>query len=94
MGFRPGAPVAGPAALRRNGHGGPLPLETGYGGSSLIVVTHHCTDALAEKIAEAEPYFSAVTLVLVGEGHGEKLDLPVLRLAVGCDAAEALAALE
>ena len=72
---------------------GPLPLDTGYGSSSLIVVTHHCTDALAEKIAEAEPYFSAVTLVLVGEGHGDQLDLPVLRLAVGCDAAEALAAL-
>ena len=70
------------------------PLESGYGVSSLIVITHHCTDALAEKIAEAEPFFSAVTLVLVGEGHGEKLDLPVLRLEVGCDVADALAALE
>jgi uncharacterized protein (DUF58 family) len=73
---------------------GPLPLETGYGASSLIVVTHRCTESLAEKIAEAEPYFSAVTLVLVGEGHGEKTDLPSLRLEVGCDVASALAALE
>ncbi len=73
---------------------GPLPLEEVSGGSSLIVITDACSDALAERIAEAEPFFSAVTLVLVGEGGGEKLQLPVLRLPVGCDAAEALAALE
>ncbi len=73
---------------------GPFPLEEEGGGSSLIVITHRCTDALEEHLAEAAPWFSAVTLVLVGESAGESLNLPVIRLEPGCDVAEVLAALE
>ena len=50
---------------------GPLPLEDCRGGSALIVITSACSEALEASIAEAAPFFSAVTLVLVGDGHAD-----------------------
>ena len=51
-------------------------------------------DKLADRIAEAEAYFSAVTLVLVGDGHRDPGQLPAIRLTVGCNVADELLALE
>ena len=73
---------------------GPLPLEELRGGSALVVVTDACTPALEQRIAEAEPWFSAVTLVLVGEGQTTGELTSVVRLPVGCDVAAELTALE
>ena len=73
---------------------GPLPLEDCRGGSALIVITSACSEALEASIAEAAPFFSAVTLVLVGDGHADTGLTPTLRLPVGCDVAAELVALE
>lgn len=73
---------------------GPLPLEDAYGGSALLVVTGALTEALRAEIARAEPYFSTVTLILVGDGHEDAGLLPAIRLPVGCDVAAELVALE
>ena len=70
----------------------PLSLETAYGGSALIVVTDAWSAGLEERIAAVEPYFSAVTLVLVGEDRADTGLLPTLRLPVGCDVAAELLA--
>ncbi len=71
----------------------PLPLEDCRGGSALIVVTSACSEALGAAVAEAAPYFSAVTLVLVGDGHADTGLTPAIRLPVGCDVAAELVAL-
>ena len=73
---------------------GPLPLEDCRGGSALIVITSACSEALEASIAEAAPFFSAVTLVLVGDGHADTGLTPTVRLPVGCDVAAELVALE
>lgn len=73
---------------------GPLPLEDCRGGSALIVITSACSEALEASIAEAAPFFSAVTLVLVGDGHADTGLTPTLRLPVGCDVAAELVALD
>ena len=73
---------------------GPLPLEDCRGGSALIVITSACSEALEASIAEAASFFSAVTLVLVGDGHADTGLTPTLRLPVGCDVAAELVALE
>ena len=73
---------------------GPLPLEDCRGGSALIVITSACSEALEANIAEAAPFFSAVTLVLVGDGHADTGLTPTVRLPVGCDVAAELVALE
>ena len=73
---------------------GPLPLEDCRGGSALIVITSACSGELAALVAEAAPYFSAVTLVLVGDGHADAGLTPAVRLPVGCDVAGELAALD
>ena len=73
---------------------GPLPLEDCRGGSALIVITSACSEALEASIAEAAPFFSAVTLVLVGDGHADTGMTPTVRLPVGCDVAAELVALE
>ena len=73
---------------------GPLPLEDCRGGSALIVITSACSEALEASIAEAVPFFSAVTLVLVGDGHADTGLTPTVRLPVGCDVAAELVALE
>ena len=73
---------------------GPLPLEDCRDGSALIVITSACSEALEASIAEAAPFFSAVTLVLVGDGHADTGLTPTLRLPVGCDVAAELVALE
>ena len=70
-----------------------LPLDTAYGCSALILVTDTWSRELEQRIAEAEPYFSAVTLVLVGEEADTGL-IPAIRLPVGCDVAAELAAQE
>ena len=73
---------------------GPLPLEDCRGGSALIVITSACSEALEASIAEAAPFFSAVTLVPVRDGHADTGLTPTLRLPVGCDVAAELVALE
>ena len=73
---------------------GPLPLEDCRGVSALIVITSACSEALEASIAEAAPFFSAVTLVLVGDGHADTGLTPTVRLPVGCDVAAELVALE
>ena len=73
---------------------GPLPLEDCRGGSALIVITSACSEALEASIAEAAHFFSAVTLVLVGDGHADTGLTPTVRLPVGCDVAAELVALE
>ena len=73
---------------------GEYPLEAGDAGSALIVVTGACTEETEARIAMASPYFSAVTLVLVGEEGQLPASLPALRLPVGCSVAEVLASLE
>jgi hypothetical protein len=74
--------------------GGPLPLEDCRGGSALIVITSAYSGALEASVAEAAPYFSAVTLVLVGDDHPDAGLTPTVRLPVGCDVASELAALD
>ena len=73
---------------------GPLPIEPGYGGSSLLLITSSLTEELEARIAEAEPFFNAVTLVLVGEGRRPAGLLPTISLPVGCDVAAELIALD
>ena len=73
---------------------GPLPLEDCRGGSALIVVTAGCSEALEASVAEATAYFSAVTLVLVGDDHADNGLTPKVRLPVGCDVAAELVALD
>ena len=73
--------------------GGGLPLEDCRGGSALIVITSAWSEALAASVAEAAPYFSAVTLVLVGDDRAGDGLTPTVRLPVGCDVAAELAAL-
>ena len=73
---------------------GPLPTESAYGRSALILVTDSFTPELEASLAEAEPYFSAVTLVLVGEEGRDTGLVPTIRLPLGCDVAAELAALE
>ena len=73
--------------------GGDLPLEDCLGGSALIVITSAYSEALEAGVAEAAPYFSAVTLVLVGDDHTDAGLTPTVRLPVGCDVAAELAAL-
>ena len=72
---------------------GSLPLEDCRGGSALIVITSAYGSELEAAVAEASPYFSAVTLILVGDAPADLGPLPAVRLSVGCDVAEALAAL-
>ena len=48
---------------------------------------------LESAVAEASPYFSAVTLILVGDAQADLGLTPTVRLSVGCDVAEALTAL-
>ncbi len=72
----------------------PFPVEEAWAGSALMVITDGFSDKLADRIAEAEAYFSAVTLVLVGDGHRDPGQLPAIRLPVGCNVADELLALE
>ncbi len=76
------------------GKAGTLPVEPAYGGSSLIVITSSLTEELEAAVAEAESWFNAVTLVLVGEGRGAAGLIPTIRLPVGCNVADELVALE
>ena len=73
--------------------GGDLPLEDCRGGSALIVITSACSEALEASVAEASPYFSGVTLVLVGDDRAGDGLTPTVRLPVGCNVAAELAAL-
>ena len=73
---------------------GPLPAEDLRGGSALILITDRYDGELAAAVAGAEAYFASITLVLVGEDHGDTGLTPVLRLPVGCDVAAEMAALE
>ena len=73
---------------------GELPLDTAEGGSSLVVITGGYSDALAARVAAASSYFSAVTLVLVGEGHADAGLMPAVYLPVGCDVAAELVELD
>ncbi len=73
---------------------GPLPLEDCQGGSALVLITSGCSEALEARLAEAAPYFGAVTLVLVGEGHADTGLTPTVRLPAGCDVAAELTSLE
>ncbi len=73
---------------------GSLPLEDCRGGSALIVVTSAYRGELEAAVAEASPYFSAVTLVLVGDDHADAGLAPTVRLSVGCDVAAELVALD
>ena len=74
--------------------GGDLPTEASYGGSSLILITDAWDEALEAAVAAAGSWFSAVTLVLVGDDHRDPGLLPAVRLPIGCDVAAELAALE
>ena len=74
--------------------GGDLPLEDCRGGSALIVITASPSQALGDSVAEAAAWFSAVTLVIVGDEPFDAGLTPTLRLAVGCDVAQVLAALD
>ena len=56
------------------------------------MITDAWSADLEERIAAVEPYFSAVTLVLVGEDRADTGLLPTLRLPVGCDVAAELIA--
>ena len=73
---------------------GALPVESVEGGSSLVLITAAYSEELAAQVAAASSYFSAVTLVLVGEGHQETGLLPAVYLPVGCDVAAELVELE
>ena len=73
---------------------GGLPLEECRGGSALIVITTEVGEELEAGLDEAGAWFSAVTLVLVGDAPFDAGRTPVLRLPVGCDVAEVLVALE
>ena len=73
---------------------GPLPTESAYGRSALILVTDSFTPELEASLAEAEPYFSAMSLVLVGDEGRDTGLIPTIRLPVGCDVSAELAALE
>ncbi len=77
------------------GSPGQFPLASAQEGSSMILITDRYSEALRERMAEAEAYFGAVTLILVGEGgHSDSGLLPAIRLPVGCDVASELVALE
>ena len=71
-----------------------LPRESIYGRSSLILVTATFTPELEAALAEAESYYSAVTLVLVGDEGRDTGLIPTIRLPLGCDVAAELVALE
>ena len=71
----------------------PLP-DASPGGSSLLVITTRYDEALEARVAAAAPAFSAVTLVLVGDGHRDPGLTPAVRLPIGCDVAAELAAQE
>lgn len=73
---------------------GELPAERADGNSALILITGSFSDEMAAKVAAAAPFFSAVTLVLVGDGHTDSGLLPTLYLPVGCDVAAALGTLD
>ncbi len=73
---------------------GELPVESAEGGSSLVLITAAYSEELAAKVAAASSYFSAVTLVLVGEGHQDTGLLPAVYLPVGCDVAAELVEIE
>ncbi len=70
-----------------------LPLEGGEAGSALIVITDGYSRAMGEGIAEASPWYSTVTLVLVGDEHEDCGAIPAIRLPVGCDVSDRLIAL-
>ncbi len=69
-----------------------LPLENAREGSALLVLTGRLSPELEARIAKASPYFSAVTLVLVGEEGEDTGTLPCISLPTGCDVAAELAA--
>ncbi len=73
---------------------GELPRETVSGSSSLILVTDAFDETMESAVLAAEPFFSAVTLVLVGNEHHDPGLLPAVRLPVGCDVAAELTALD
>ena len=69
-------------------------MESASGRSSLILVTDSFTPELEASLAEAESWYGAVTLVLVGEGDRDTGLIPTIRLPLGCDVAAQLVALE